>query len=266
MSVRFRNNVQVGGSGRTSMVFAHGFGCDQSMWRLLAPVYQNRFRTVLYDLTGMGGSDRSAYDRKKHASLHGHAEDLLDILETCTDGPVVFVGHSVGATIGMLAANARPERFLAQVMVGPSPSFLNDGDYVGGFNREDMEAMLASLHTDFPGWSRRITPLLLGSRHPELSEALLARFLYNDEDIAQHFARVTFLADHRADLARSTVPSLLLQCSDDLFVPAEVGDYMLRHLPHSSLRVIPDKGHCPHLSAPSVSSLAIDEFLARIVG
>ena len=245
------------------MVFAHGLGCDQNMWRLLAPAYQDRFRTVLYDLTGSGDSDRTAYDRSRHGSLQGHADDLLDILDACSAGPVVFVGHSVGATIGMLAANKAPERFAAQVMVGPSPCYLNDGDYVGGFNRADMEAMLSAMDDDFPSWTRRMAPVLMGTRHPELTEELVASFMRNDQGIARHFARVTFLSDHRADLALSKVPALLLQCSEDPVAPPEVGDYMLRRMPNSSLRLIDDNGHCPHISASTASARAIDAYLHR---
>jgi sigma-B regulation protein RsbQ len=263
MSVQTRNNVHIGGTGHATMVFAHGFGCDQSMWRFLLPSYQTRFRTVLYDLTGMGDSDRAAYDRKRHASLHGHAEDLLEILDACSAGPVIFVGHSVSATIGLLAAIKAPERFVAQVMVGPSPCYINDGDYVGGFNREEMESMLASMDDDFPSWSKRMAPVLMGAKQTELSKELTDSFLRNDQEIARHFARVTFLSDHRADLARSTTPSLILQCSDDLIVPREVGAYMLRQLPGSSLQVIEDEGHCPHMSEPTASSAAIDAFLAQ---
>jgi sigma-B regulation protein RsbQ len=151
-------------------------------------------------------------------------------------------------------------------MVGPSPCFINDDDYVGGFNLEDMESMLASMDDDFPSWSRRMAPVLMGAKNPELSAELTASFMRNDQGIARHFARVTFLSDHRADLPRSTVPALILQCSDDLIVPREVGDYMLRHLPNSSLQVIDDDGHCPHMNEPTASSAAIDAFLARTLG
>jgi sigma-B regulation protein RsbQ len=266
MSVQYRNKVQIAGAGHATMVFAHGFGCDQSMWRLLAPAYQSRFRTVLYDLTGSGGSDRAAYDRARHGSLHGHADDLLEILDACSANPVVFVGHSVSATIGMLAAVKAPARFAAQVMVGPSPCFINDGDYVGGFNPADMEAMLSAMDDDFPSWTRRMAPVLMGVDRPELSEELVASLMRNDQGIARHFARVTFLSDHRADLARSKVPALLLQCSEDPVAPPAVGDYMLRRMPNSSLRIIDDKGHCPHVSEPTASSRAIDAFLHRTLG
>jgi sigma-B regulation protein RsbQ len=188
---------------------------------------------------------------------------LLEILTACAAGPVVFVGHSVSATIGMLAAIKAPERFVAQVMVGPSPCYINDGEYVGGFSRADMDALLASMDDDFPSWTRRMAPILMGANRPELSAELVASFMRNDQGIARHFARATFLSDHRADLARSTVPSLILQCSGDLIVPREVGHYMLRHLPNSSLDVIDAQGHCPHVSEPTASSQAIDAFLAR---
>jgi sigma-B regulation protein RsbQ len=245
------------------MVFAHGLGCDQGMWRFLAPAYRYRFRTILYDLTGSGASDRSAYDRKRHGSLHGHADDLLEVLDACSAGPVIFVGHSVSAMIGLLAANKAPDRFIAQVMVGPSPCYINDEDYLGGFNREEMESMLASMDDDFPSWTRRMAPVLMGARHPELATDLVQSFMRNDQGIARHFGRATFLSDHRADLPRSTVPALILQCSDDLIVPHEVGDYMLRQLPNSSLRIIDDEGHCPHVSASTATSQAIDAFLHR---
>jgi len=263
MSVQFRNNVHIAGAGHATMVFAHGFGCDQTMWRFLAPAYEDRFRTILYDLTGSGDSDRAAYDRARHGSLHGHADDLLEILTACAAGPVIFVGHSVSATIGMLAAIKAPERFVAQVMVGPSPRYINDGEYVGGFSREDMDSLLASMDDDFPSWTRRMAPILMGAKRPALTAELVASFMRNDQGIARHFARTTFLSDHRADLARSTLPSLVLQCSGDLIVPREVGHYMLRHLPNSSLDVIDDDGHCPHVSEPAASSQAIDAFLAR---
>jgi sigma-B regulation protein RsbQ len=266
MSVQYRNNVHIGGAGHATMVFAHGLGCDQGMWRRLAPVYQDRFRTVLYDLTGSGASDRSAYDRTRHASLHGHADDLLDILEACSAGPVVFVGHSVSAMIGLLAANKAPERFAAQVMVGPSPCYIDDGDYVGGFSPAELESMLATMDDDFPSWTRRMAPVLMGARHPELAAELVESFMRNDQGIARHFARATFLADHRADLAHSKVPALILQCRDDAIVPQAVGDYMLRRMANSSLRLIDSDGHCPHISEPSVTSRAIDAFLQRTLG
>jgi sigma-B regulation protein RsbQ len=246
------------------MVFAHGFGCDQTMWRFLAPVFAERFRTITFDLVGSGGSDLSAYDRSKYGSLHGYADDLIEILDECASGPVVFVGHSVSAMIGMLATIKAPERFAAQVMVGPSPCYINDGDYVGGFGREDIEELLETLETNYLGWSSSMAPAIMGvPERPELGQELTDSFCRNNPDIAKHFARVTFLSDHRADLPRSTTPALILQCSDDLIAPRAVGDYLHRHLPRSTLHVIDNVGHCPHLSAPTESSRAIDAFLAH---
>ena len=266
MSVQFRNNVHMTGAGPTTMVFAHGYGCDQNMWRLLVPAFHDRFRIITFDLVGSGNSDLSAYDRKKYGTLHGYADDLLEIIDTCAAGPVVFVGHSVSAMIGLLATIKAPERFLAQVMVGPSPCFINDGDYVGGFNREDIDVLLAKMEENFLNWALDVAPMIMGApTRPDLRAELTRSFCRNDPAIAKHFARVTFLSDHRADLARSTVPALILQCSDDLIVPREVGEYMHRHMPDSMLRVIDNVGHCPHLSAPSASAHMIKAYLERLL-
>jgi sigma-B regulation protein RsbQ len=264
MSIQIRHHVRVAGSNAATMVFIHGFGCDQTMWRFLAPVYEDRFRIVTYDLVGSGQSDLSAYDRDKYASLHGHAADLLELLDAVSPEPAVLVGHSVGATIGMLAAIAAPQRIKAQVMVGPSPCYINDGDYVGGFNRSDIDGLIDAMDEDYLGWSRSVAPMIMGApNQPQLSEELAARFRHNEPAIARHFARATFYSDHRADVPRSTAPSLILQCSDDLIAPREVGDWLQRHLPNSSLRVVRNVGHCPHMSAPTESSRAIDAFLAQ---
>ena len=264
MSVQFRNNVHITGSGTTTLVFVHGFGCDQTMWRFLVPPLAGRFRIVLYDLTGSGRSDLNAYDRTKHGTLAGHVTDLLEILDACAAGTCVVVGHSVGASIALLATVAAPERFLAQVLVGPSPCYVNDGDYVGGFNAEDIASLLDTMEKNFIDWSRRMAPVIMGApNQPELGEELTRSFCRNDPAVARHFARVTFTADIRAAVPQSRVPALILQCSDDLIVPREVGEWLHRHMPHSTLNVIDNVGHCPHLSAPTASSQAIETFLAR---
>lgn len=264
MSVQSRNNVHVAGNGSATMVFAHGFGCDQTMWRFLAPAFAERFRTISFDLVGSGRSDLAAYDRVKYGSLHGYADDLLEILEEFATGPVVFVGHSVSTMIGLLATIKAPERFVAQVMVGPSPCYINDGDYIGGFSREDIDELLETMDANYLGWSSSLAPAIMGAPgQPELRAELTDSFCRNDPEIARHFARVTFLSDHRADLPLSTVPSLILQCSDDLVAPQEVGRYLQRHLPNSTLHVIDNVGHCPHMSAPAESSRAIETFLAQ---
>ncbi len=265
VGVQQRNNVEVRGDGPATLVFAHGFGCDQSMWRLLAPGYASRFRTVLFDLVGSGQSDLSAYDREKYDSLHGHASDALEIIDQFARGPVVFVGHSVGATIGMLAGIEAPGRIDAHVMVGPSPCYINDGDYVGGFSRADIEGLLDTLESNYLGWSSTMAPAIMGApERPELGIELTNSFCRTDPEIAKHFARVTFMSDHRADVAKLAAPALVLQCSDDLIAPRSVGDFMQRTLPNATLAIIDNVGHCPHLSAPGASTEAIDEFLARL--
>ena len=211
---------------------------------------------------GSGNSDLSAYDRQKYGTLHGYARDVLEIVDEFADGPVVFVGHSVSAMIGLLAAIEAPERFAAQVMVGPSPCYINDGDYVDGFSRADIDNLLETLEGNYLGWSSSMAPAIMGApEQPELGVELTNSFCRTDPEIAKHFARVTFLSDHRADLARSKTLALILQCSDDLIAPQSVGEYMQRALPLSTLCVIENVGHCPHLSAPSARVDAMEGFL-----
>ena len=267
MTLRERHNVTIAGNGPASMVFAHGFGCDQNMWRLMAPSYEDRYRTIRYDLVGSGRSDLSAYDRERYDSLQGHADDLVSIVREFAEGPVVFVGHSVSAMIGLLADIKAPELFAAHVMLGPSPCYINDGDYVGGFSREDIDSLLETMEGNYLGWSSSMAPAIMGAPgQPELAEELTNSFCRTDPNIAAHFARVTFLSDNRADLPKLHAPALVLQCSDDLIAPREVGDYLERTLPAATLRVIDNVGHCPHLSAPSDSMAAMDDFLASLDG
>jgi sigma-B regulation protein RsbQ len=263
MTIEQRNNVRVTGTGPTTMVLAHGFGCDQSMWRFLAPNYVDRYRIITFDMVGSGKSNLAAYDRDKYGTLRGYADDVLEIIEEYAAGPVIFVGHSVSAMVGVIAANKMPERFTSQVMVGPSPCYINEGDYVGGFSREDIEELLDTMDSNYLGWSSNMAPAIMGAPdQPKLGEELTNSFCRTDPDIAKHFARVTFLSDHRSDLPQCTTPTLILQSSDDIIAPVAVGEYMQRQLPNSVLRIIDNVGHCPHMSAPTASSQAIDEFLA----
>jgi sigma-B regulation protein RsbQ len=265
MSVQRRNNVRTAGEGPATMVFVHGFGCDQTMWRYLAPTFQRRFKTVLFDLVGSGSSDLSAYDRSKYDSLHGYAADLLEIIDEFSDGPALLVGHSVSAMIGMLATIEAPERFAAHLMVGPSPCYINSEDYVGGFTRPDIDDLLRTLESNYLGWSSTMAPAIMGAPdQPELAVELTNSFCQTDPEIAKHFARVTFLSDHRADLPKAKTPALILQCSDDIIAPRSVGEYMQRAMPKATLRIIDNVGHCPHLSAPSASTTAMEEFLRPI--
>lgn len=264
MSVKGRNNVNVTGSGPATMFFAHGFGCDQNMWRLLAPAYARRYRVVLFDLVGSGGSDLAAFDGKKYGSLQGYADDVLDIVREFGVGPSIFVGHSVSAMIGMLAALADPTPFAAQIMIGPSPCYIDDGDYVGGFTRKDIESLLETLDSNYLGWSSNMAPTMMGApEQPELAVELTNSFCRTDPDIARHFARVTFLSDTRQEVKRLKTPTLIVQCNDDLIAPVSVGEYLARNMPNSTLAVIENVGHCPHLSSPGPSARAIDAFLAK---
>ena len=202
------------------MFFAHGFGCDQNMWRLLAPRYAERYRVVVFDHVGSGGSDLAAYDRTKYDSLHGYADDMLELASAFAEGPSIFVGHSVSAMIGLLASVKDPATYVAHVMIGPSPCYINDGDYVGGFTRGDIESLLGTLESNYLGWSSNMAPVIMGAPdQPELGVELTNSFCRTDPDIALQFARVTFLSDVRAQVPRLTTPTLLLQCDEDLIAP-----------------------------------------------
>ena len=263
MAVLERNNVKVSGSSGQPMVFAHGFGCDQNMWRFVAPAFEPHYRVVLFDHVGSGGSDLRAWNRAKYGSLDGYAGDVLEICAELDLRDVIFVGHSVSAMIGVLAAAREPDRFARLVLVGPSPRYVNDGDYVGGFSREDIHGLLDLLDSNYLGWSTAMAPAIMGNPdRPELAAELTNSFCRTDPDIARHFARVTFLSDNRADLAGVAVPSLVLQCSDDAIAPAQVGEYVHRHLANSRLVHLHAQGHCPNLSAPEETVAAIKSFLA----
>ena len=266
MDVLARHNVRVTGAGLQPMIFAHGFGCDQNMWRFVAPAFEQEYKTVLFDYVGAGRSDLSAYDKRKYNTLHGYASDVLDICRALTLSNVIFVGHSVSAMIGALAAIKEPHRFDRLVMVAPSPRYVNDEGYVGGFGREDIEGLLESLDTNYLGWSSAMAPVIMGNPdRPELGEELSNSFCRTDPAIAAQFARVTFLSDNRNDLAQISVPTLVLQCSDDVIAPPPVGAYLRDHIPHSRLVNLAATGHCPNLSAPVETIAAIRGFLAETV-
>jgi len=263
-SVRERNRVTVRGvpAGRP-MLFAHGFGCDQEMWRFVAPDFEVDHRVVLFDHVGSGRSDLSAYDRRKYGSLQGYADDVVEICRELELTDVVFVGHSVSAMIGVLAYRQAPELFGALVMVGPSARYVDDGEYVGGFSRNDILGLLDSLDSNHLGWSTQMAPVIMGNPdRPELGEELTNSFCSTDPDIARQFARVTFLSDNRADLASVRVPTLVLQCSADVIAPDPVGRYVHEHVPGSVFTKLAATGHCPNLSAPEETTAAIRAFLS----
>jgi len=263
MNVRQRNHLKQSGSGPTTMVLAHGFGCDQNMWRLLVPHFADRYRTVVFDLVGSGQSDLAAYDYGKYGTLQGYADDLLEIIDEVADGPVVFVGHSVSAMIGLLAGIDAPDRFASHIMIGPSPCYINDGDYVGGFTRADIDSLLETMESNYLGWSSNMAPAIMGAAdQPELAVELTNSFCRTDPEIAKHFARTTFLSDNRGDVAKLAAPTLIVQCDQDLIAPRSVGEYLHRTLPRGTLRVIKNVGHCPHLSSPSACADAMEDFLA----
>ncbi len=264
MTVLQRNNVRISGQGVQPMLFAHGFGCDQRMWRLVTPAFEPDYRVVLFDHVGAGHSDLAAYDRTKYGRLDGYAQDVLEICAALDLTEVIYVGHSVSAMIGVLAAIQAPERFARLVLVGPSPRYVNDGDYIGGFSREDIDALLDLLDSNHLGWSRAMAPAIMANPdRPELAEELTNSFCRTDPEIARHFARVTFLSDNRADLPGLTVPSLILQCADDAIAPAAVGAYVHDRVADSRLVSMKATGHCPNLSAPEETIAAMKDFLAQ---
>ena len=261
-SVLDRNNVRDTGIGDTPIIFAHGYGCDQNMWRYVAPSFEDEYRTILFDHVGAGGSDLGAYSRQRYNSLHRYADDVLEIIQALDLEDTIFVGHSVSAMIGILAANKAPELFSKLVLLGPSPRYIDDEDYVGGFAKEQIEEMLDILAQNHLGWSANMAPLIMGnSDRPELGEELTNSFCRTDPEIALDFARVTFLSDNRADLSQTDIETLILQCREDMIAPLSVGQFIHEKMQNSRLVVLEATGHCPNLSAPNEVVTAMLEFL-----
>jgi sigma-B regulation protein RsbQ len=259
-----RNNVKVFGAGTQPMVFAHGFGCDQNMWRFVTPAFEKDYRIVLFDYVGSGGSDLGAYDADRYGRLDGYAQDVLDVCHALELEDVILVAHSVSSMIAVLAANEEPELFERLVLIGPSPRYVNDPpEYVGGFERNDIEGLLDMMDRNYIGWANFLAPSIMKNpERPELGEELTESFCSTDPVIARRFAEATFFADNRDDLPRVRVPALILQCSEDMIAPREVGEYVHRQLPGSTLRMMRASGHCPHMSHPEETIEAIQEYLA----
>ena len=258
-----RNNVNVIGSGEQAIIFAHGYGCDQNMWRHLTPYFLEKYRIVLFDFVGSGLSATSAFDRTRYSTLRGYAQDVLDILGELNLQGAHFVGHSVSSMIGALASIQEPARFATLTMIGPSASYINDGEYHGGFEQADIEGLLEALESNHIAWSAMMAPLIMGNAgRPELAEELEASFCRMDPLLAHHFARVTFLSDNRADLPLVKTRTLILQCQKDAIADLRVGEYVHQCLPESQFVVMDATGHCPHMSAPKEVALAIQRFLA----
>jgi sigma-B regulation protein RsbQ len=244
------------------MVFSHGFGCDQNMWRFVAPEFENDFRVVLFDHVGAGGSDLSAYDRRKYSSLSGYADDVVEIGKELGLKDAVFVGHSVSAMIGILASLQAPEMFGQLVLVGPSARYIDDIDYTGGFSEKQIGELLEFLEDNHMGWSAAMAPSIMGNPHrPELGQELTNSFCRTDPEVAKAFARVTFTSDNRADLAKVSVPTLILQCKEDIIASEVVGEFVHRHISGSRMVVLDATGHCPNLSAPEEVVTAIRTFV-----
>lgn len=262
-AVRKRNNVNIRGRGERVMLFAHGFGCDQAMWRFVAPAFEDDYRVVLFDYVGSGNSDWTAYDDRRYSTLDGYARDVLDVIEAFDLRDVTFVGHSVSSMVGMLAAIEAPERFAKLVMIGPSPCYVNDAGYVGGFERKDIEGLLDLMEKNYIGWAQFLAPVVMkNADRPELAGELQESFCATDPRMTKQFARATFLSDNRADLGKLGIPALILQCSEDAVAPEAVGHYLAAALKGSTLRQMAATGHCPQMSHPQETIELMKGYLA----
>ncbi|WP_374164130.1 alpha/beta fold hydrolase [Arcticibacter sp. MXS-1] len=260
-----RNNVLVKGEGPLTLMLAHGFGCDQNVWRYFIRAFEQQYRLVLFDYVGSGRSDLEAYNKQRYSTLSGYAQDVLDIIEALGLRDVIFIGHSVSSMIGMKAAIKCPHCFSKVIFVAPSPSYINDGDYVGGMEREDLESLFRMLENNYLGWSSTVAPLIMGNEdRPELGEELTGSFCAMDPDIARDFARVTFFSDCREDLKYLKVPSLTLQCAADMLAPPSVGSFMQQNMSLNTLVQMSATGHCPHVSAPEETIEAVRSYINTV--
>ena len=258
-----RNNVRVIGSGSQTILFVHGFGCNQNMWRFVAPSFQGDYKIVLLDLVGCGDSDSSAWTADKYNSLDAHATDILEICQelNLTDD-VIYIGHSVSAMIGVIANNMKPDLFSKLILVVPSPCYINKEEYKGGFDKDYLNELLSQMEADYESWANSLAPLIMGNpESPLLSTELHSSFCNTNHNIAKHFAKVTFLSDNREDLKKVKTPSLILQCKEDIIAPEFVGNYMHDQMPNSTILQLNVKGHCPHMSGPEETIKAIKSFL-----
>ena len=262
MDVIKKNNVVIKGNGEQVIMFVHGYGCDQNMWRFVVPSFEAQYKVVLIDHVGSGKSDWEAYDYQKYGTLNQYAHDIIDICEALELKDVTLVVHSVSSMIGTVAAIAKPHLFKNIVMVCPSPCYLNDGEYRGGFEKNDITDMIETLNSNYLGWSSGITSVIMGNPDkPELTEELTNSFCQHDPEIAKNFARVTFTSDHREDLPKLGTPTLIIQCDQDLIAPMSVGKYVHEHIKNSQLMVIEATGHCPHLSHSVETTQLIEKYL-----
>lgn len=263
MNILLRNNVKVSGKGTQAIVFAHGYGCDQAMWRMISPAFEQDYKVVLFDYVGAGLSDLDAYDPERYSSLAGYAKDVVEICEALDLQNVILVGHSVSSMICLLASLQIPQRIASIIMICPSPRYLNDQpDYQGGFEQADIEGLLDMISRNQPGWASYLAGVVAKNPdQPALAQELEASFCAMDPPIAKRFAEATFLSDNRADLQYFDKPCLILQCQQDSVAPLEVGHYLHRHLVHSTLRLMTATGHCPHMSHPDETIRFMQDYL-----
>ncbi|WP_158795594.1 alpha/beta fold hydrolase [Pedobacter sp. L105] len=262
MDVLKRNNVVIKGKGTSPMLFAHGFGCDQNMWRFITPAFEDSHKIILFDHVGAGKSDLTAYHPEKYKELDGYAQDIMEIINELNLVDIIFVGHSVSAMMGILSAEQAPNLFKTLILVSPSSSYIDDKDYIGGFSRNEIDELLESLDTNHMGWSMTMAPLIMANPDKtELGEELTNSFCRTDPTIAKQFARATFLTDSRSILHSCITPALILQCSNDIIAPVEVGEYIHKQMVDSKLVILDATGHCPHLSAPEETISAMKGYV-----
>jgi sigma-B regulation protein RsbQ len=259
-----RNNVKIWGAGKQPLMFAHGFGCDQNMWRFLTPAFESKYRIVVFDYVGAGKSDLTAYNPERYANLNGYAQDVLDICEALSLRDIIFVGHSVSSIIGVLAAIKRPDYFSDLILIGPSPCYINDTGYVGGFEKKDIEELLDTMDKNYIGWANFLAPAIMKNpERPEFAAELTESFCSTDPKVARQFATATFFSDNRKDLQKVKLPSLIMQCSEDIIAPYEVGEFVHSQLENSTLKVLKATGHCPHMSHPEETIELMNAYLNR---
>lgn len=265
MNVLKRNNVTVIGEGKQSILFANGYGCDQNVWRHVTPEFKKDYKIVLFDYVGTGKSDLSAYQTNRYNSLYGYAQDAIDICEALNLSEVIIVGHSVGAMVAALAHIQAPQYFSSLVLIGPSPSYINEGNYTGGFERSDIDELMEMLNENYVGWSSNMAPAIMGNPdRPELGQELTASFCSMPPEIAKKFGKVTFLSDLRKEMMAIKIPTAILQCSEDIIVPEIVGHYLNEQIQNSQLFTLQATGHCPNLSAPAEITKVIKQFIAKV--
>jgi sigma-B regulation protein RsbQ len=265
MNIYKRNNVTVFGKGTVPMIFAHGFGCAQQMWRDVWPAFENDYKIILFDYVGSGNSDIDAYNHERYASLNGYAEDILDICRELNLKNSILVGHSVSSMTGIIASIKEPDFFQRLILITPSPRYINDSTYTGGFEQDDIDELLVTMRQNYEGWAKFLAPTIMkNSERPDLVNELSESFCSTNAEIAKQFAEVTFLSDNRKDLNKVKHPTLILQCTDDIIAPMNVGEYLKENLKYSTYNVMKATGHCPHMSAPEETITLIKNYLSSL--